>query len=179
MQSFFSINIHKKKAPLNLRGSISRKTRQKGQFFKDAKEFDFVTESGEHVHLTKERISAQKKIEEEAKAEAARHEGEMRKEELIDLLGPEVVKKKGPITLKVYREDDTSEIIPEFKASDLHLGEWREVVKACPNKKASSASALQVLRRLGSIFTSVYAAVQKLKKALGWSFSSAWLTIPS
>ncbi|GJT72037.1 hypothetical protein Tco_1031323 [Tanacetum coccineum] len=27
-----------------------------------------------------------------------------------------------------------------------------------------SASALQVLRRLGSIFTSVYAAVQKLKK---------------
>ncbi|GKE80454.1 hypothetical protein Tco_1550454, partial [Tanacetum coccineum] len=29
-----------------------------------------------------------------------------------------------------------------------------------------SASALQVLKRLGSIFTSVYAAVQKLKKAL-------------
>ncbi|GJU63875.1 hypothetical protein Tco_1245710 [Tanacetum coccineum] len=27
-----------------------------------------------------------------------------------------------------------------------------------------SASALQILRRLGSIFTSVYAAVQKLKK---------------
>ncbi|GKB34016.1 reverse transcriptase domain-containing protein [Tanacetum coccineum] len=42
-----------------------------------------------------------------------------------------------------------------------------------------SASALQVLRRLGSIFTLVYAAVQKLKKALGWSFSSAWLTNPS
>ncbi|GJT49520.1 hypothetical protein Tco_0975677 [Tanacetum coccineum] len=148
MQSFFSINIHKKKAPLNLRGSISRKTRQKGQFFKDAKEFDFVTESGEHVHLTKERISAQKKIEEEAKAEAARHEGEMRKEELIDLLGPEVVKKKGPITLKVYREDDTSEIIPEFKASDLHLGEWREVVKACPNKK-------------GKGWTSIYKQIQE------------------
>ncbi|GKB52328.1 retrovirus-related pol polyprotein from transposon TNT 1-94 [Tanacetum coccineum] len=30
--------------------------------------------------------------------------------------------------------------------------------------KHSSASALQILRRLGSIFTSVYAAVQKLKK---------------
>ncbi|GJV26561.1 reverse transcriptase domain-containing protein [Tanacetum coccineum] len=42
-----------------------------------------------------------------------------------------------------------------------------------------SVSALHVLRRLVSIFTSVYAAVQKLKKALGWSFSSAWLTIPS
>ncbi|GJX24755.1 hypothetical protein Tco_0231051, partial [Tanacetum coccineum] len=43
----------------------------------------------------------------------------------------------------------------------------------------SSASALQVLKRLGSIFTSVYAAVQKQKKAFGKSFSSAWLTIPS
>ncbi|GJW47887.1 hypothetical protein Tco_0079533 [Tanacetum coccineum] len=115
---------------------------------KELKKFDFVTESGEHVHLTKERISAQKKIEEEAKVEAARHEGEMRKEELIDLLGPEVVKKKGPITLKVYREDDTSEIILEFKASDLHLSEWREVVKACPNKK-------------GKGWTSIYKQIQE------------------
>ncbi|GJY17157.1 putative reverse transcriptase domain-containing protein [Tanacetum coccineum] len=55
---------------------------------KELKKFDFVTESGEHVYLTKEHITAQKKIEEEAKVEAARHEGEMRKEELIDLLGP-------------------------------------------------------------------------------------------
>nr|GEV31486.1 hypothetical protein [Tanacetum cinerariifolium] len=108
---------------------------------KELKMFDFVTEDGEHVHITKEQISAQKKIEEEAKAEAARRKGKIRKEELIDLLGPKVVNKKGPITLKVYREDDTSEIIPEFKASDLHL-----------------ALALQDLRRLGSIFTSVYAA---------------------
>ncbi|GJT22348.1 hypothetical protein Tco_0892285 [Tanacetum coccineum] len=30
---------------------------------------------------------------------------------------------KGLITLKVYREDDTSEIILEFKTSDLHLGD--------------------------------------------------------
>ncbi|GJZ28522.1 hypothetical protein Tco_0573169 [Tanacetum coccineum] len=60
---------------------------------KELKKFDFVTESGEHVHLTKEQISAQKKIEEEAKAEDARREGEIRKEELIDLLGPEVVDK--------------------------------------------------------------------------------------
>ncbi|GKA60246.1 hypothetical protein Tco_0759653 [Tanacetum coccineum] len=46
---------------------------------KDLKKFDFVTKDGEHVHLTEEQISAQKKIEEEAKAEAARREGEMRK----------------------------------------------------------------------------------------------------
>ncbi|GJY44583.1 hypothetical protein Tco_0432796 [Tanacetum coccineum] len=60
---------------------------------KDLKKFDFVTKDGERVHLTKEQISAQKKIKEEAKAKAARHESEMRKEELIDLLGPEVVNK--------------------------------------------------------------------------------------
>ncbi|GKA62719.1 hypothetical protein Tco_0762238 [Tanacetum coccineum] len=38
----------------------------------------------------------------------------------------DVLTRKGPITLKVYREDGTSEIIPNFKASDLHLDEWRE-----------------------------------------------------
>nr|GFA20279.1 hypothetical protein [Tanacetum cinerariifolium] len=38
---------------------------------KELKKFNFVNESGEHVHLTKEQISAQKKIAEEAKAEAA------------------------------------------------------------------------------------------------------------
>ncbi|GJZ94320.1 hypothetical protein Tco_0666523 [Tanacetum coccineum] len=133
---------------------------------KELKKFNFVTESGEHVHLTKEHISTQKKIEEEVKAEATRHEGEIRKEELIDLLGLEVVNKyynnklqydkycdkmlnrraasritnydvlirKGPITLKVYREDGTSEIISNFKASDLHLGKWREVMEACPKR---------------------------------------------
>ncbi|GKG18865.1 hypothetical protein Tco_0375964, partial [Tanacetum coccineum] len=122
---------------------------------KDLKFFYFITEDGERVHLTKELTSAQKKIEEEAKAEAVRCESEMRKEELIDLLGPKVVNKyyndklqydrhcdkmlnrraksritncdiltrKGLITLKVYRENDSSKIILEFKASDLHLGE--------------------------------------------------------
>ncbi|GJV97030.1 hypothetical protein Tco_1548607 [Tanacetum coccineum] len=39
----------------------------------------------------------------------------------------DVLTRKGPITLKVYREDGTSEIIPDFKAIDLHLGECREV----------------------------------------------------
>ncbi|GJT51577.1 hypothetical protein Tco_0977734, partial [Tanacetum coccineum] len=63
--------------------------------------------------------------EEEAKAEAAKRESEVRKEELIDLLGQEVVNKK----------DGTSEIIPNFKASDLHLGKWREVMKDIPLRK--------------------------------------------
>nr|GEU99877.1 putative zinc finger, BED-type [Tanacetum cinerariifolium] len=38
----------------------------------------------------------------------------------------DVLTKKGPITLKVYRDDGTDEVIPNFKANDLHLGEYRE-----------------------------------------------------
>ncbi|GJS86514.1 hypothetical protein Tco_0769150 [Tanacetum coccineum] len=134
---------------------------------KKLKKFDFVAEDERHIHLSDEQINNQKKLEEEAKAEAAKQEGEVRKSELIDLFGPEVVHKyynyklqydrycdkmlnrraesritnydvltrKGPITFKVYREDGTYEVIPNFKVSDLHLGEWREVMKACPYRK--------------------------------------------
>ncbi|GJX40639.1 hypothetical protein Tco_0255629, partial [Tanacetum coccineum] len=91
---------------------------------KKLKKFDFIIKDRKYVHLNEEQINQQKKIKEEAKAEVAKHEGEVRKEELVDLLGPEVVNK----------DDGTSEVIPNFKASDLHFGEWREVVKACPNR---------------------------------------------
>nr|GEY55132.1 hypothetical protein [Tanacetum cinerariifolium] len=57
----------------------------------------------------------------------------------------EVLTKKGPITLKIYMDGGSDEVISNLK----------------------QAISLQVLRRLRSIFTSVYAAVQKLKKALG------------
>nr|GEZ34767.1 hypothetical protein [Tanacetum cinerariifolium] len=56
---------------------------------KKVKKFDFVTKDGKHIHLTEEQINQQKKIEEEAKAEAAKHKSEVRKKELIDLLGLE------------------------------------------------------------------------------------------
>ncbi|GJV23988.1 retrovirus-related pol polyprotein from transposon TNT 1-94 [Tanacetum coccineum] len=69
------------------------------------------------------------RIVEDAKAKAAKQEGEIRKAKLVDLLGLEVVEKKGPVTLIVYREDGTSEVIPNFKASDMHLAEWREIQK--------------------------------------------------
>ncbi|GJX76527.1 hypothetical protein Tco_0323338 [Tanacetum coccineum] len=108
-------------------------------WIKKVKKFDFVTEDGKHIHLTKEQINQQKKIKEEAKDEADKRKSEVRKEELIDLLvskitNYDVLTRKGQITLKVYRKDGTSEIIPNFKASDLYLGEWREVMKACPNR---------------------------------------------
>nr|GEV67443.1 hypothetical protein [Tanacetum cinerariifolium] len=131
---------------------------------KKPNKFDFVTESGEHVHLTKEHINAQKKIVEEAKAKAARCESEIKKEELIDLLGldkskfknhPDILTRKGPITLKVYREDDTSEIIPKFKASDLYLGERREVVTVFPNKKGKGWTSIykQIHKRIDYLCT--------------------------
>ncbi|GKC81622.1 hypothetical protein Tco_1137339 [Tanacetum coccineum] len=60
---------------------------------KKIKKFDFVTKGGKHIHLTEEEINHQKKIEEEAKAKADKHESEVRKEELVDLLVLEVVNK--------------------------------------------------------------------------------------
>ncbi|GKD19902.1 hypothetical protein Tco_1209060, partial [Tanacetum coccineum] len=53
---------------------------------KKLKEFDFVTEDKRHIHLSKEQINNQKKLE-----EAAKQEGEVRKAKLIDLFGLEVV----------------------------------------------------------------------------------------
>ncbi|GJT73851.1 hypothetical protein Tco_1033137 [Tanacetum coccineum] len=72
----------------NLTGSRVESSRKK-----KLKKFDFVTEDGDHVYLTKEQIKEQKRIEEYVKAEAAKHEVEVRKEELVDLLGPDVVSK--------------------------------------------------------------------------------------
>ncbi|GJV33054.1 hypothetical protein Tco_1393454 [Tanacetum coccineum] len=60
---------------------------------KKVKKFDFVTEDGKHIYLTEEQIIQQKKIKEKAKDEVAKHESEVRKEELVYLLGPEVVNK--------------------------------------------------------------------------------------
>nr|GFC45753.1 hypothetical protein [Tanacetum cinerariifolium] len=61
---------------------------------KKLKEFDFVTKGGDHVHLTKEQIKAQKRIKESAKAEATKHEVEVRKEEFVDLHDPDAVSKQ-------------------------------------------------------------------------------------
>ncbi|GJR02687.1 hypothetical protein Tco_0525671 [Tanacetum coccineum] len=104
----------------NLTGSMVESSKQK-----KLEKFDFVTEEGEHIYLTADQIKEQKRLKEIAKAEMDKKQEEVVKEELIDLLGFDVV--TGPITLKVYREDGTDEVIPDFKASDLHLSEWREL----------------------------------------------------
>ncbi|GJQ90668.1 retrovirus-related pol polyprotein from transposon TNT 1-94 [Tanacetum coccineum] len=104
------------------------------------------------LQCSKEQINSTKEIEERAKAKAKqlnmKSEEEKTKEKLVDLLGIknhqncDVLTKKGPITLKVYREDGTSEVIPNFKANDLHLSEWREVMNACPNRTGKKGLAI-------------------------------------
>ncbi|GJY89285.1 hypothetical protein Tco_0503913 [Tanacetum coccineum] len=195
---------------------------------KKLKNFDFITEDGTHIHLTEEEINHQKKLKEDAKAKAAKQEGEVRKAKLVDMLSPKVVKKYyndklqydnycdkmlkrraiSRITnctrmdyihttkaeLGINLDIPLSKQCPLDKLNDLekkkrkHVDDIHDYFKANKRLKPSvqykdhlpgtvlnepvlasvtevpSASALQVLRRLGSIFTSVYAAVQKLKK---------------
>nr|GEU36802.1 hypothetical protein [Tanacetum cinerariifolium] len=40
----------------------------------------------------------------------------------------------GPINLKVYRNDDSTEVIYNFKVRDLYVSEWKKVLDACPNR---------------------------------------------
>ncbi|GKE09129.1 hypothetical protein Tco_1412680 [Tanacetum coccineum] len=153
----------------NLTGSRVKSSKQK-----NLKQFDFIIEKGKHIHLIADQIKEQNKLEELAKADMAKQEVELGKEELVDLLGINVVKgfykakleydkycdkmlnrrvqskitncnvltRKGPSTLKVYREDGTNEIILDFKATDLHLSEWREVMQVCPNRKGAGWSTI-------------------------------------
>nr|GEU30936.1 retrovirus-related Pol polyprotein from transposon TNT 1-94 [Tanacetum cinerariifolium] len=49
-----------------------------------------------------------------------------KKRQSSKIINCDVLIKKGPISLKIYREDRTAEVIEKFKASDLQLAEWRE-----------------------------------------------------
>nr|GEU44385.1 hypothetical protein [Tanacetum cinerariifolium] len=58
----------------------------------------------------------------------------LKRKKIPKITNCEVLTKKGPITLKIYREDGSEEVISNLKVSDLHLAEWRELIQACPNK---------------------------------------------
>ncbi|GKB02602.1 hypothetical protein Tco_0830691 [Tanacetum coccineum] len=51
------------------------------------------------------------------------------------IINCEVLTQKGPLTLQIYMEDGTTEVISNIKVSDLYLAEWREVVQACLDRK--------------------------------------------
>ncbi|GJR81118.1 hypothetical protein Tco_0151903 [Tanacetum coccineum] len=54
---------------------------------KKLKKFDFVTEGGDHIHLTTKQIKEQKRNKESVKVDLAKHEVELGRDELVDLLG--------------------------------------------------------------------------------------------
>ncbi|GJX10346.1 hypothetical protein Tco_0200205 [Tanacetum coccineum] len=58
---------------------------------KKLKQFNFVTKKGDNIHLTKEQIKEQKRIEEPVKADMAKKEEVVGKEDVVDLLGINVV----------------------------------------------------------------------------------------
>ncbi|GKA75269.1 hypothetical protein Tco_0781647 [Tanacetum coccineum] len=64
--------------------------KDKGKKVKKLKKFDFVTEYGRHIHFSKEKINNQKKLEEEAKAEAAKQEREDPLDKLNDLANKKI-----------------------------------------------------------------------------------------
>ncbi|GJT82904.1 hypothetical protein Tco_1057246 [Tanacetum coccineum] len=72
----------------NLTGSRVESSKQN-----KLKQFDFITKNGKHIHLTAEQIKEQKKLEDLAKADRAKQEVVLGKEELVDLLGIDVVTK--------------------------------------------------------------------------------------
>ncbi|GJW22130.1 hypothetical protein Tco_0032752 [Tanacetum coccineum] len=217
---------------------IKKDKGKKAMSLKDAEEVSTKSESDdETTHVPGSMCT--KEIEEEAKAEAARREGEIRKEELIDLLGPEVVNKplskhdpldilndlankkrkhaddshdffrankrlkQDFVTIEDFRDfsntmlytvqeiffrlhqgpglDDHARTFSSLLLAKLienltHSRDGGVIEQTKANRMQSfvnnfsfefcicNESLNEVLRRLGSIFTSVYAAVQKLKK---------------
>nr|GEW47191.1 hypothetical protein [Tanacetum cinerariifolium] len=161
---------------------------------KGAKEVYFVTGDGRHIYLFEKQINNQKKLEEKAKAEAAKHEGEVRKAEPINLLGLEDfvtiedLKDFSNVMLYTVQEiffrrhqgpgvDDhaktfSSLLLAEVDKRNLNpLKQMRTIEQlrqySVSDAEVPSALALQVLRILGSIFTSMYAAkVYKAGKRL-------------
>ncbi|GJY09579.1 hypothetical protein Tco_0377764, partial [Tanacetum coccineum] len=59
----------------------------------------------------------------------------LKRRKSFKIINYDVLTQKGPITLQVYREDGTVEVIPNVKVSDLHMAEWKEVVQAYPDRK--------------------------------------------
>nr|GEV67100.1 hypothetical protein [Tanacetum cinerariifolium] len=168
--------VHAKKDDTEKGDLIKKDKGKKAMSSKDAEEDNTESES-DNANLTE-----QKKLEELTKTDMAKQEVELGKEELVDLLGINVIRvfykaklqydkycdkmlnrtvqskitiydvliRKGPITLKVYRTDGTNEIIPNFKASDLYLSEWREVMQVFPNRKEAGWSTIygQIKKRI-------------------------------
>ncbi|GJZ29392.1 hypothetical protein Tco_0574039 [Tanacetum coccineum] len=116
-------------------GEHIKKDKGKKAIIKKLKRFDLITKDGRHIHISEDQINHQKKLKEDAKAEATKKEGKVRKAELVDLLGPEVVNK--------YCNDKLHEQDPLDKLNDLankkrkHANDIHDYFKA--NKRLKSS----------------------------------------
>ncbi|GJT60924.1 hypothetical protein Tco_1004457 [Tanacetum coccineum] len=60
----------------------------------------------------------------------------------------DVLTQKGPISLKVHREDRIIKVISNVKVSYLHLAKWREVVQACLDRKEKGCKTIYGLIKI-------------------------------
>ncbi|GJW90151.1 zinc finger, CCHC-type containing protein [Tanacetum coccineum] len=98
LEDFTKIVTVYKKAPLNLRGEHIKKDKGKKvisseEAKKESTNSDSDNDDSHQTGSMVEPSRIKKKIEEYAKAKAAKRKSKVRKEELVDLLGPEVVNK--------------------------------------------------------------------------------------
>ncbi|GJY50556.1 hypothetical protein Tco_0441403 [Tanacetum coccineum] len=103
-------------------------------------------------------LSYEEVVEEESESDSdveislsAKSEIKKGKQDLIDLLGLDVVEKM--YKDKVYMDDNSDEIIQNFKASDLHLGKWKEVIEACPKRNGAGSTTIytQIRQRFDAL----------------------------
>nr|GEV49096.1 hypothetical protein [Tanacetum cinerariifolium] len=124
---------------------------------KKLKEFDFVTEvpfeaqpSSRQLRQVKNKSRHKRELRNPSKLKQPNMKWKARSK----ITNCDALTRNGLITLKVYREDRTSEVILNFKSSDLNLGEWRELVNACPNKKGKGWSTIygQIKTRMDYLY---------------------------
>ncbi|GJW79788.1 hypothetical protein Tco_0143763, partial [Tanacetum coccineum] len=121
---------------------------------KRLKIFAFIAEQGETILMIEEQLEYQNKVEQNIKVDMAKKEVELGREELVDLLGIDVVTNLYKAKLKYDKYCDKMlnrralGKITNYDASDLHLSEWREVMNVCP-------------KRTGARWTTIYSQINQ------------------
>nr|GEW96465.1 hypothetical protein [Tanacetum cinerariifolium] len=137
---------------------------------KKLKKFDFITKDGRHIHLTKEQINHQKKLEEYAKVEPAKQEGQVRKAELVDLLGLEVSQKDELEQQKAKAKAEVASL--KARTSYLDLNQLTELLVTSLKPELSKLLASHdfvrclpiELKELPLKVTELYGEIKELKK---------------
>ncbi|GJS66648.1 retrovirus-related pol polyprotein from transposon TNT 1-94 [Tanacetum coccineum] len=89
---------------------------------------------------------------------------------LAKIINCDVLSKgNGPNTLKVYREDASYETILNFKASDLHMSEWREIMQVCLKRTRTGWTTIysQIQTRMENLYKTEHELEIEFNKPLG------------